>query len=247
MTPSELVRAFGEVVKAPPEQFLIKRPPNTTLITDFPEQVPNLYVPVLDDEVLELSSHLRAIQKEHRRTGNGLYLVSAFLLAHEAGFFPPIWVLDAIVAAFKEYWDEPQKNSMGLLLGLQKKRGQYAAHVSAARRARDYEIATDMWILEQRFGLTVNEAAEVVGAKYATSNGLKVRWGEGLKDLFTVESMAKLYSSKWRRAFGLTKEHFKTIAPYYSDRYWNHFLKGIPTADLPISLRMKLRLERSRS
>lgn len=240
MSPSELIRGLGEVNKARPEGFLIKRPPSTAWFTDSPEQLPNLYVPVTDNAILNLSAHLRAIQKEHRRTGNGLYLVSAFLLAYETGHFPPIWVLDSIAMAFKDYWEEPQKKSMGLLLGLKGTRGQYATHTSAARRARDYEIATDMWILEQKFGLTVNEAAEAVEAKYATPNSLKVRWGEGLKDSFTVESMAKLYSSKWRKAFGLTKEHFNTVAPYYTQHFWNHFIKGIPTTALPPSLRIKL-------
>ena len=88
VSPEVLLRRLGDVVKTPPEQFYIKRPPGNLFMTQFPKRVPNLYIPALDKDIFELAAHLRAIQKEYRRTGNGIYLISAFLLTYEAKLFP---------------------------------------------------------------------------------------------------------------------------------------------------------------
>lgn len=231
------------VTQAAPEQFYIKRPPANILMSDFPDKVPNLYVPVMDQGILDFSAHLRALQKEYRRTKNGMYLVSAFLLTHETRYFPPLWVLDAMSAAFKAYWEKPQTESIEALLRLKSGRGQAPPYQSAARRARDYDIAQDMWLLIHKFGLTVEEAAEVAQGKLGLPSQRKIRWGESLNQTFSHDSLTKLYSTKWKKAFGFTKTSFDTNASNYSSKFWAHFISEFPTANLPSSLKAKLRSE----
>ncbi len=234
--------SYPQVLRAPPDQFYIKRPPSDLLVTDFPEAVPNLYAPVMEREYFKLAARLRKVQKEYRRTGNGMYLLSAFLMTHELGLYPPQWALDAVVRAFKAYWQNPTSKSLDRLLQLEGGRGESPGFKAAARREGEYEIAHDMWFLEQKFGLTVNEAAEVLEAKLKSSPKRKGRWGETVHHVGTQESLAKQYSSTWKKAFGLTKAHFETVAPGWTDKDWIRFTKSFPTTDLHGDVKAKLRV-----
>jgi hypothetical protein len=230
------------LVKAAPEQFFIAHPPWDLLITNFPDAVPNLYVPALHEAVIDLAAHLRAIQKEYQRTQNGIHVLSAFLMTTELKLYPPRWVLDAMAGAFKNYWSAPQSKSLDALLRLKGGRGQGLGYKTAVRRTGDFVAAHDMWLLEQKFGLTVDEAAEVVEAKLRLSPRRKGRWGERAHYVLTQESLAKQYSRIWRKAYSLTKANFQRMALELPDKYWTGFLKSFPTSDLHDDVKSKLRL-----
>ena len=232
-----------DVLRTPPEQFYIKHPPADASIRDYPDNLPNLWVFALEGEILNWAAHLRAVQKEYRETGNGVCLVSAFLLAHECKLYPPMWVLNGLAAAFKNYWKAPEKKPLDTWLGLQQGRGREPGFKALARRARDSEPAYDMWLLMHRFGLTTVQAAEAVTNKLEASPLRNIRWGRGLSETFTADSLAKLYSCKWKRKFGLTKEYYDLVAPHCPPKFWRGFLKTFPTRDLRAAVKAKLRLD----
>ncbi len=115
--PEVLHASLVEVLRAPPEQFYIKRPPSDLLVTDFPEKVPNLYAPVMEREYFGLAARLRKIQKEYRRTGNGMHLLGAFLMTHELGLYPPqvrdapyVWTL---YSPYRHRYDDAESSDPG--------------------------------------------------------------------------------------------------------------------------------------
>lgn len=232
-------------LKAAPEAFCLRHPPRDVRMVDFPDNLPNLYVPVLDAEILRLAAHLREVQKVFLKTHNGIYLLSAFLLAHESNLYPPLWVLDALALSFKNYHSNPEASPLDKWLGLQRGRGQKTASGEAAQQARDRDLAVDIWLLQCKFGLTVSEAVEVVQETLNDPSLLpRIRWEKRLKRTLTFDSLAKLYSCKWKPKFGLTKEYYDLIiAPHCPKSFWPSFLKGFSTRDLSEKLKIKLRLD----
>jgi hypothetical protein len=148
---AEVLRSFTAVLQDPPEEFCIRHPFPEATLNDYPNNLVDLYIPWSDPGVLDVASHLRGLQKEYRATGNGLCLLSAFVIAHECKLYPPMWVLKGLVRSFKSYISTKGFNSLDELLGLQPGRGQASAHKAAALRARNHSLARDIWFLTNRF------------------------------------------------------------------------------------------------
>lgn len=86
-----------DVLRTPPELFLIKHPPADACLQDFADRLPDFYVFSGDSAILDIATYRRTAQKDYQKTRNGV-LLSAFLVAHECKFFPPMWVLNALAA-----------------------------------------------------------------------------------------------------------------------------------------------------
>jgi hypothetical protein len=231
---AEFLNSLTAVLRNPPEEFCIRHPSPEARVRDFPNKLYDLYVPWVDPGVQPVASHLRALQKEHRATGNGLCLLSAFVIAHECKLYPPMWVLKGLVQSFKSHISTKGLKSLDKLLGLQPSRGRASAYKAAALRARNRSLARDIWFLTNRFELSIDEAVDVVMA----------RLGEKFQavGIQSTQSMAKMFSTKWKKEFGLTKEHYKFMARNYSDTDWRDFLKRFPTDGLSQQVKVKLQV-----
>jgi hypothetical protein len=195
------------------------------------------------------------LQKEYRATRNGLCLLSAFVIAHKCKLYPPLWVLEALAKGFGEYivghkkaHEHPTKRKasgkviskvhnpepLDSFLQLRPGRGQTPAYKASNLRARNRALALDIWYLNHRFGLTVEEAVDVVLARIEKL---------GLSDWqLTHERMAKNFSTKWKKDFGLTKERYDYVSQSFSVETWREYLKRFPTDNLEGKLKAKLKL-----
>ena len=212
-----------------PEEFYIRHLPATFSTHDFPDRLPNICLPW--QQCGDVAAKLRSLQNEYRQTHNGIYLLSGLLIAHKNKLYPPIWVLNGLSEAFQNYWNDPS-SSLDRYIGLKPGRGQEPAYKASVRRAQHEDIATDMWLLIHRYGISIDEAADLVSLKLDDCPPKKGRWSVRLPATFTQETLSKLYSTKWKRQFALTTGRYNMLSPHYPSDFWRCFLSSFPISEL---------------
>lgn len=232
--PKEQRRIFANA----PEEFLVKQIPHSTSIVDVPDGLPNLLVPWT--EQVDLASRLRSHQKDYQKTGNGFFLISAFLITYRCGFYPQQWLLDGLANAFENYWKAPLDRPLDACLGMRVGPGETPAPKAAASRERDKLIAYDMFFLHHHFGLTIEEAAETVRGKLGKYPVLMPS-RRPASDPYKTETLVKRYPA-WRKGFRLDEGHYHQIAKELTKDQIRGFLLEFPTDDLSEKIKSKLRI-----
>ncbi len=206
----------------PPDYYGIRYPPQELDSTE----PPDLFVPWFDDDLSDLFVRLRSIQKDYAETNNGIFLLLALTWCHESKLYPPMWVLQALTEISVRYLENAEYISLDRLLGLKPNRGKEPGYKAVARLARNKDIATDIWLLQHQFGLTVEEAAEVVCEKLSGTSRTKIRWGSTVRTLESSDAIAKLYSSEWKQQFKLSRERFEDTSKNFPPIFWRSFAEA---------------------
>ena len=97
------------------------------------------------------------------RTKNPVHLIQAFMLAHQAGIYPPLWVLNSLCEAFKGLQISGGVKSLDTLLGLRsgKKGNNSPSYKRAAREDREQIIMLNIHRLVV-LGLDPERAIELI-------------------------------------------------------------------------------------
>jgi hypothetical protein len=161
--------------------------------------------------------------------------LSAFIIAYECKLYPPLWVLSALAQSFESYYKNQGSDSLDRFLGLEPGPGQTPPFKAASLRARNRSLARDIWLLNLRFGLSIDEAVDVVCGR------LNMR--TATDGILTQQNMASEFSKKWKKEFGLTKEHYDYLARNYSNEDWRSYLKRFPTDTLHEKVKVKLKVK----
>lgn len=238
-----------------------KRP--TQKLTKPPDDIVNLYVkhlPVGDllaDEVPMLSVRefdpciptdiwltLAIRRMAYQERGDAVALIEAFLSAHDAGLYPPMWVLDALAKGFHAYYrgqgEKPLADALGLNLGSGKSHFK-----ESATSELHQQLALELFRLKTCFSLTIAESAEMLEAKLEQHPVVnKTKW-KGLGKQYAAGTFTKKYP-QWIKAARLdeadidnpfhpdyrkhpwSKDRRKAFLTSFPRESWDHLLKKSP-------------------
>ncbi len=145
---------------------------------------------------------LELYRLEFEKSKNPLHVIGAFVFAHDAGMTPPGWVLHFIAEVFTKYAQANGALSLDKLFGFKRGNGQSPAIKNGVDQLQDTMAMLDICTLKTLFGLTTDQAAQMVG-------NCPERYEMGDKPIAYPETLADKYS---RRSW---QEKFKTD-PYLS-------------------------------
>jgi hypothetical protein len=162
-----------------------------------------------EDLNVDTSLALRGSTMSFKETGDTLAALRAFVVAHEAGLYPPLWALEWLVKGLKEYHCSNGKRSLDQLLGFTGGKGQAPVYKKAFVNDRNEDLCLHIFRLNRFAGYTVKQAARMVAAwlnrtRDWDKTGLRLRAP-------TAGTLEKEYSAKWRGLFekmfdGLTEK-----------------------------------------
>lgn len=160
--------------------------------------------------------------------------IEAFLVAHENGMFPPMWVLNYLFESFLDYHNHQGEKSMDKSLGLKRGKGQPTAFQELHNRSRDQDLMMDVGRLQIITGCSVDEACHMVA-----------RLLEELPDSVfkytrrpTFETMRDTYyRGHWKNVTGPGSDLFVKGCSNMSEKDRTDFLSKFPEDSFPIRLR----------
>ena len=167
------------------------------------------------------------------RTKNPVYLIEAFLIAHNNGLYPPMWVLNFIADVFKRYHDSLGELSLDKLFGCKRWKGQEPPFKTVLNEERDEMLMIDVWRLNL-LGYSIDEASAMVAAKLENNK----KWDKtGLKlSSLSEGTIQSIYKKKWSKLF--KDEAFLKGAENFlkdNNKFKKEFLKTFPTYSFPVS------------
>ena len=106
-------------------EIFTKYPPTGRIPVDEIEKLPPAHIPEWDS-ALSADTWLRlAIKRsEYKKTCNPVMAIQAFLIAHDAGLYPPAWALSWLLDAFRAFDAAQGKKRLDKLLRTTRGRGQ---------------------------------------------------------------------------------------------------------------------------
>lgn len=141
-----------------------------------------------------------------KRSQNPVYAIQAFLLAHEAGVYPPLWVLNYMHKVFKKYYKTNGRESLDALFGFSRGKGQEPAFKSVFSNDRDEMLMRDVFRLNL-LGYSIRQASYMVSRRLEEAKGWD-KTGLNLNEL-TEDTINDRYLKKWRAVFNneVTRKH----------------------------------------
>jgi hypothetical protein len=163
-------------------------------------ELPSLY---RDGEVDEWGRiPLDDMEWEYIRTQDRLLVLEALVLAHDEKLYPPMWVLDLLYTAFKEYLSDRGCHSLDHYLGIVGNPKQGSSFKQRAKEHRDLMLALHIsWyaFLKQ---CSLEKAAAVVARFWnAGVERGSFNFGYGLDKPLDASTLHQNYVRKWRQKF----------------------------------------------
>jgi hypothetical protein len=184
---------------------------------------------VSEYDVYETHTRLQADKKEVEQ-GCLVSLLDAFLTAHRAGLYPPLWVLDRFARVFEEYYDHRGRFSLDRILRLSVKLFR-----KNALDQLHFLFAVDIFYLNIGLGLSLEKAAEMARIKMDCSPNAKNPLFKGLRMKYTAESLAQQYSRTWKKQFGIHRVYPGQVAhPSCALFNWRVYLDKFPPAAIDL-------------
>ena len=132
-----------------------------------------------------------------RESGDPFAALRAFVISHKAALYPPVWAIEWLVKALKEYHSSNGTKDLARLLGF--RGGKEPVYKKIAEQERDDMLMLDIFRLHKFGGYSVKQAAQMVAARLKkTPDWNKTGWK--LRSL-TAGTLQKEYSRKWRSVF----------------------------------------------
>lgn len=212
-------------LKLPPMEIFTRYPPNKNIPLDKLEKIPEAYVsgPEIGPSAF---FDLWRLNSRFEKMGNPVHAIEAFLIAHEAELYPPAWVIDWLLKAFRAYHVSYGKKDLLSLLGFRKSRGQPKAFKKAFIEARNHRLTWDVFVLNKFGGFSVKDAAEMV------SNRLKNTpdWDKTGLQLTALDgpSLAVIYSNQYVSDFNGMSEELMEACRQGFERNKKEYLKQFP-------------------
>jgi len=164
------------------------------------------------------------------KTGNPVYALEAFLEAHEARLYPPWWVINWIIPAFRSFQKSNGEGNLNRLLGFSKGRGQdVVGFKERALQTRNESLLNQVGVLRSVFNISLTGACKMVGNRIAKYSNLyeketgivisKLSW-RTLYDLYSDNLENKKWEGFQRRNLKWSEEEKrKYLKQYPSNSY----------------------------
>ncbi len=179
-----------------------------------------------------MPGYISSFQDDRRfsQTKNSVYVIKAFIEAHEKGTCPPPWALNFVAKVFKEFDDSKGKKELNKLLGFKKGKGQSPAYIEYFTEKRYKLLCMDVFKLVKFLRMSIDDACYLVACKLEEETSEKKTsdydMGIMLKKI-TEETIRDKYYKMWGKKFknsSTLMEHIKNTPP--KDRV--KFLKKFP-------------------
>lgn len=172
---------------------------------------------------------LRRIAYDEKR--DAVALIEAFLSAHDAGLYPPMWVLDALAKGFRTYYSRQGKKPLADVLGLNLGSGKSQFKQSAMDDLHN-QLALQMYHLKLCFSLTISDAAMMLEAKLKRNPAVNTTEWKGIGKNYAAETFIKKYS-QWRKAAGLEENVTHILHPDNKAKPWTKLQRKSFLASFP--------------
>lgn len=181
---------------------------------------------------------LRMRKSSFEETQNPVYALEAFLIADEAKLYPPFWVLEWLINAFKKYHTSlGNQDQLDELLGFKKGPGQNKAFKDIVIEDRNVMLLDDMARVRAYFGVSVTDAAYMVFRREEDTPN-----SEWNKTSFKIDKISDRYlqdlynSNPWCEEW---KEEIKKSGPTLKQK--KEYLKKFPEDSLPLGINIRLK------
>lgn len=165
---------------------------------------------------------------QFEKTKNPVYSIEAFLIAHENGIYPPMWVLNFIADKLREFHKVMGKKSLDAVFGFKKGRGQKGKGATPLFKKlcedeRDEILHLHVFRLTL-LGYTIEDASEMVARKLEETKG----WDKTELKLKSLKGsvIGDRYKKKWTKIYN--DKTFKEASKKWLTDHKDEFLKSFP-------------------
>ena len=210
----------------------------TAYITDFDlMKMENTGKAIPGDEAYILLG-CREGQFEGRK--NPVYAIDAFLIAHDAGLYPPMWALNYVIEVFKKYYEVQGTMSLDKLFGLSKGKGKTKPFLETVNEERDQMLMVMVYQFRAIFGCTVDEATHLVARRledtpYEVFNKTMVKVNK-----LSEDTLKSLYLKKWKKFLESDKKLTRQTFSKLTEDKKAGYLVGYPEDAIPERLKCYL-------
>lgn len=134
---------------------------------------------------------LESLQRDQNSSEHALPALLALLKSNDLGIYPPLWALDEIYKRLQEYTGPTSNKSLDEIFGLAAKgKGKESALTTLHREKVLERVFLRMWRLQNIFGLTVNQSAQMEVRRLAETDW---KSGMNLRD-FSIGTLESYYN-----------------------------------------------------
>lgn len=179
---------------------------------------------------VETNISLKMKKSEYEKTKNPLLIIEAFLIAHEAGIYPPMWVVNFLYAGFKEYHDSQGLKDLDKLFGLKKGKGQSFIFKSFIEEDRDSILCLDVYRLQTAFNYSVEEASYMVARRLEETEN----WNKSPFKINKIreETIKDRYLKKWKKIYD--KDFIRDEILSWTKEEKKKYIKQFPEDSYPV-------------
>lgn len=192
------------------------------------------YVSELDfspEQLIEFVFPLLSRCNRFTETGNPILAIEAFLIAHKAGFYPPMPILNWLAEAFEQFHAANGKEGIEKILGLKRDRGQTPPFKELLVQDVEDMLMWDVWKLKKIFGLSTPRAAEMVAGRLkATADWDKSGWNLRTYTAATIEDR---YAKHWSKIFAQLPSNAVERVGLLSEKEKREYLALFPEYTIP--------------
>ncbi len=135
-------------------------------------------------------------KSEFNENKNPVLAIEAFLLAHENGFYPPLWSLNYMYKIFNAFWTSNGKESLDKLFGFTPGKGQTPPFKALFNQDRDQVLMLDVFKLNL-LGYSIDKASYMVSRRLAETKEWD-KTGLNIKEL-SQSTIKDMYLKKWKK------------------------------------------------
>ncbi len=167
------------------------------------------------------------VRKEKRKP---IFAIEAFLIAHYAGLYPPIWALNDIAERFKKWYGRQGKTSLDRFFGVDTYKGETPIFKLDMIRERDESLCLTVFTLRYLFDFTLEEASQMAARRLEETKNWD-RTGFNLR-LITEDTIKDKYKRIYHKNF--KSGEFVEDLSNWSNKKKLEFLKSFPENAFPV-------------
>ncbi len=137
-------------------------------------------------------------EKRFQQTKNPIYVIKAFIEAHETGRSLPSWALKFAAEVFKKFDTSYGKEDLNKLLGFKKGKGQSPSYNEYFREKRYKMLCFDVFKLVRLFDMSIIDASHLVAVRMQETSDYCMPFD--LKKL-SEKTIEDKYKRRWGRKF----------------------------------------------
>lgn len=149
--------------------------------------------------VCSLEVNESGFENPEHKAKKPIFAIEAFLISHEAGLYPPMWVLKYMSDIFSEWYDSQGTKSFEELFNLKCSKGQNPIFKRDFENRRDESLCLTVFGLKLLYGYTIEEACYMAQRRLEESPD----WNKTkfvLKEI-SADTIRDKYNRKWGKIF----------------------------------------------